>query len=95
MGATERWTFRPDDEAEGYIETLTEEVDHIDSRTDAINFTINFQRRLVENGSLDLIFEVMASDEVVLVEGGQHDLIKAAVKEAIAEIDAEDAVSQE
>lgn len=89
MGATERWTFRPDGDAEDYIKRITEEVDHIDSRTDAINFTINFQRRLVENGSMDLIFEVMASDEVVLVEGGQHDLIKSAVKEAIVEIDAE------
>lgn len=89
MSSVERWSFRPDEDAQEYVERLQQELDFVNSRTDAINFTIDFQRQMVESGSMDIIFEILASEDVTIVTKSQKEVYKDAVKEALAEMESD------
>ena len=86
MSSGDRWSFRPDEEARKHISVIEEEVEQVDTRTDAINFCIRFQRELVETGGLDLIFKIMSAENLNVTEEREEEVYKRAVKEAIAEM---------
>lgn len=80
------WNFRPEEEAAEIVERVEENVDTVNSRSDAINLLLRLQGDLIESGGMDMIFSLMAMDEPVVVSETEHERLKAAVKEAVAEM---------
>lgn len=85
MSETDIWNFRPSDETRELVNRVEEEVDAVSNRTDALNFIIGLQRDLVESGGMDILFDLMAMEEPVVVSEGEHEQVKMAVKEALRE----------
>jgi arginine repressor len=92
MSSKPVWNFRPTEKATEVVERIEENVHSVESRSDAINLLLQLQAELVESGGMDMIFALMAEDDAIVVTESEHQKTKAAVKEAIREIEAEGAV---
>lgn len=87
MSSKPVWNFRPSEQAADIVSRIEENVQTVNSRSEAINLLLQLQGELVESGGMDMIFSMMSMDEPVVVAESEREQMKEAVKEAIVELD--------
>jgi|APHM01.1.fsa_nt_gi hypothetical protein len=87
MSSKPVWNFRPSEQAEEIVSRIEENVQTVNSRSEAINLLLRLQADLVETGGMDMVFSMMAMEEPVVIAESERERLKSIVKEAIVELE--------
>lgn len=85
MGSNPPISFRLGEDEREFIDYLVAEVDHIDNRTQAINYIIMTMKDIVDSGGFDLLMDLRMRDDISVVNLSRIEMYKRAVREAINE----------